>query len=290
MSPQISFEYFPPPEGDPLDGLIAAHNALTPLNPSFATVTYGAGGSTQSRTLRAVHQLAQVDETPIAAHLTCVGATREQVAATIDQYLETGVRHIVALRGDPPAGSSDGSVPGGYRTAAELVAGIRSHNSVTASDDFEISVAAYPEVHPRATSASSDLESLKQKLDAGATRAITQFFFDPEMFLRFRDHARIAGINQPLVPGIMPIPNLNQIARFSGRIGATIPEWLDARFADQRDGSPAGQMIAASCAIDLARSLLDEGCDHLHFYTMNQPELTFAVCRSLVAATAGARS
>lgn len=290
MSPNISFEYFPPQESQALDELADTHAALTTLDPAFATVTYGAGGSTQSRTLRAVRHLVQADETPIAAHLTCVGATREDTAATIDQYLDAGVRHIVALRGDPPAGSSDGSVLGGYRTAAELVAGIRDHNSVTASDQFEISVAAYPEVHPRAASASADLDSLKQKLDAGATRAITQFFFDAEMFLRFRDHAHIAGINQPLVPGIMPITNFNQIARFSGRIGATIPDWLEERFADQRDGSAAGQMIAASCAIDLARSLIDEGCDQLHFYTMNQPELTLAVCRSLVVATAGAGS
>jgi len=280
MNPQLSFEFFPPATPQGSGKLGHCVSSLLPLEPEFLTVTYGAGGSTQERTQNTVEQIGRLTDRPVAGHLTCVGATRAEISEVIDRYLDAGVRHIVALRGDAPAGVSE-PTSGGYRDAAELVSGIRSHNSITASEDFEISVGAYPEVHPKATSPQADIESLKAKLDAGATRAITQFFFEPEMYLRFRDQAQSFGITQPIIPGLMPITNLTKIASFSSKIGATIPSWLIQRFDGHSDGDATGEMIATSTAVEMGQRLVAEGCDHLHFYTMNKPELSLAVGRML---------
>ncbi len=278
---EVSFEFFPPATPTGERKLAACASALAPLRPSFVSVTYGAGGSTQDRTQRAIEQLAATEAVPVAGHLTCVGATRETVGGVIDTYLNTGVRHIVALRGDPPEGQTDGTVDGGYRSAAELVAGIRRHVEGTEAADLEISVGAYPEVHPRAVSAKADLDNLKAKIDAGATRAITQFFFDPAVFLRFLDAARSAGITAPIVPGIMPVNSYEGIKRFAARCGASVPSWLDDLFGGLDDAPEVRQMVAATVAAEQCRRLAEHGVRQFHFYTLNKPELTAATCRIL---------
>jgi methylenetetrahydrofolate reductase (NADPH) len=220
----------------------------------------------------------------VAGHLTLVGATRDEIGVVIDDYIAAGVRHIVALRGDVPEGAdcrADGSVAGGYRDAAELVAGIRAHVAGTEAEDMQISVGAYPEVHPKAASPQADLDSLKAKLDAGADRALTQFFFDTDVFLRFLDSARSAGITAPIVPGIMPVANFTNICRFSERCGTTIPDWMHVLFADLDDAPEVHQMVAATVAAEQCRRLAEHGVNQFHFYTMNKPELTAATCRIL---------
>jgi len=280
----VSFEFFPPatPAGEA--NLASCAAQLAPLDPTFVSVTYGAGGTTQDRTHHAVQRLVAETDLPVAGHLTCVGATRAHTASVIDDYIATGVRHIVALRGDVPDGADcrpDGSVDGGYRSAVELVAGIRSHVDGTQAKDMQISVGAYPEVHPKAASAQADLDNLKAKLDAGADRALTQFFFDTDAFLRFLDRARSAGITAPIVPGIMPVTNFTNICKFSARCGTTIPDWMHELFAGLDDAPEVHQMIAATVAAEQCRRLAEHGVNEFHFYTMNKPELTAATCRIL---------
>ena len=276
----VSFEYFPP--GTPAAGasFLACADDLAVLNPKFVSVTYGAGGTTQDRTLDAIRELSDRSTVPVAGHLTCVRATRSQIREVIDDYVATGVRHIVALRGDAPAGQPDGPVPGGYVDAAELVEGIRCHASENGID-MEISVAAYPEVHPKAQSRQADLDNLKRKIDAGADRAITQYFFHSDTYLRFLDDARRAGISAPIVPGIMPITNFAGIVRFSERCGATVPAWMHDLFAGLDDAPEIRQLVAATVAAEQCRRLAEHGVGEFHFYTMNKPELTTAVCRIL---------
>jgi len=267
---EVSFEFFPPatPKGE--SNLANCAAQLAPLNPTFVSVTQ-----------RAVSRLAAETDLAVAGHLTCVGATRDQVAAVIDDYLAAGVRHIVALRGDAPDGQSDGAVDGGYRDAVELVAGIRNHVAGTDREHVQISVGAYPEVHPKALSPQADIDSLKQKLDAGADRALTQFFFDTDVFLRFLDTARTAGITAPIVPGIMPVTNFANIVRFSERCGTNIPDWMHDLFAGLDDAPEVHQMVAATVAAEQCRRLAEHGVNQFHFYTMNKPELTAATCRIL---------
>jgi methylenetetrahydrofolate reductase (NADPH) len=278
---RVSFEYFPPKSAEMSAQLWQAITALAPLKPRFVSVTYGAGGSTQDQTFATVLRMRR--ETPLepAAHLTCVGATRGQIEDLLARYWESGIRHIVALRGDAPGGAPpggpDGASPlvGGVEGAADLVVLIRR---VAA---FEISVAAYPETHPKAASPEADLDYLKRKLDAGAARAITQFFFDTATFLRFRDRTARAGIAAPLVPGILPVTNFAQVQRFSGMCGAKIPDWMFQLF-DGLDADPATRkLVAAMVATEQCRALQAEGVDEFHFYTLNRPDLILGICRRL---------
>ena len=278
---RVSFEFFPPatPAGEA--ALAACVDELAPLQPTFASVTYGAGGSTQERTQSTIERIRATTDLAVAGHLTCVGATKAEVAQVVDGYIAAGVRHIVALRGDAPEGSEDGSVAGGYQSASELVAGIRDHLGGTDAAEIDISVGAYPEVHPKAASAQADLDVLKAKLDAGADRAITQFFFDTDAFLRFLATARRAGITHPIVPGIMPVTNFANVRRFSERCGTHIPDWMHELFADLDDAPEVQQMIAATVAAEQCRRLAEHGVTEFHFYTMNKPALTAATCRIL---------
>jgi len=278
---EVSFEFFPPATTAGEANLDTAVDQLAALNPNFVSVTYGAGGTTQDRTQLTVSRLADDTSLNVAGHLTCVSATKEQVGGVINDYLDVGVRHIVALRGDAPAGQSDEPAAGGYVDAADLVAGIRRHVDGTDAQDMQISVGAYPEVHPKAASAQADLDSLKRKLDAGADRAITQFFFDTDVFLRFLDKARSCGITAPIVPGIMPVTNFSNIRRFSERCGANIPGWMHELFADLDDAPEIHQMVAATVAAEQCRRLAEHGINQFHFYTMNKAELTAATCRML---------
>lgn len=272
---ELSFELFPPATPAGFKTMGSCIDGLAPYRPRFVSVTYGAGGSTQERTLQALESVIGDGGVPAAGHLTCVGKTRAEVDAIVERYLEIGVSHIVALRGDPPEGDSDGIHPDGYQDAADLVAGIRRQS------DIDISVAAYPEVHPRAASPQSDLDNLKRKLDAGATQALTQFFFDTDDFLRFFDRARSAGIGAPIVPGIMPITNFTKVSGFAERCGARVPDGLRDLFAGLDDAPDVRQLVSATVAAEQCRRLLEVGIRSFHFYTMNRPELTAAVCRIL---------
>ncbi|NHA15026.1 methylenetetrahydrofolate reductase [NAD(P)H] [Thioalkalivibrio sp. XN279] len=250
---------------------------LAPLQPSFVSVTYGADGSTRERTHDIVTRIHAETGLVSAPHLTCVGSTREEVLEIARRYWDAGIRHIVALRGDPPKGSTHYTPhPGGFAYAADLVAGLRSIG------DFEISVAAYPEVHPEAGSAQADLDNLKRKVDAGAARAITQFFFDPAAFLRFRDAAAAAGISVPIVPGILPITRFPQITKFAAACGASIPDWLRERFAGLEDDADTRALISASVAIDMVETLRRHGVQDFHFYTLNRAGLVYAICHCLM--------
>jgi methylenetetrahydrofolate reductase (NADPH) len=273
---EVSFEFFPPKTEKMEQNLWESIKTLEPLHPRFVSVTYGAGGSTRERTHATVERI--LAETPLtpAAHLTCVGATREEVDAVARDYWDAGVRHIVALRGDPPEpGTKFQPHPGGYRDAAELVAGL---NRVA---PFDISVAAYPEVHPDSSTKEFDLENLKRKVDAGASRAITQFFFSADCFLRFRDEAADAGIDVEIVPGILPVSNVAQTRRFAETCGASIPSWLNAMFEGLDDLPAARQLIAAAVAAELSGQLYAGGVRHFHFYTLNRAELSYAICHLL---------
>jgi len=272
----VSFEFFPPksPEAETL--LWHAIRRLEPLKPSFVSVTYGAGGSTRDRTHATVKRL--VDETKLkpAAHLTCVGASKETVDAVIRDYWDAGVRHIVALRGDmPETGQAYAAHQEGYQSTAELVAAIRT------VAPFEISVSAYPEKHPDSPSPEWDIDVLKAKVDAGATRAITQFAFDTELFPRFRDRARRAGINVPIVPGLMPTTNFRGVARMSKRCGASVPDWLADLYDGLDNDLESRKLVASAVLIEQVRELKAEDFHDFHFYTLNQAELTFAVCNML---------
>ncbi len=278
----FSFEFFPPATEQGRDKLLTVAKELAVHEPAFVSVTYGAGGSTRERTIDAVRTLGQHLSVPVAAHLTTVAADAAETHQLLDTYAAAGVRHLVALRGDgAPAGADDSeSVDGatGYRTAVDLVAGIRDRPD---GDAWDISVAAYPEVHPMASSPAADLDNLKRKLDAGADRAITQFFFDPDVFLRFRDQADAAGITAPIVPGIMAINSFAGVSRFADRCGTTVPAWLQEQFAGLDDDPDVHQCVAASVMAEQCRTLRAEGVDSFHFYTMNRRLLTSATVRSI---------
>lgn len=272
----VSFEFFPPKTEAMERTLWESVEALTPLAPSFVSVTYGAGGTTRERTHATVARIAR--ETPLkaAAHLTCVDASRDEIDAVARDYWVAGVRHIVALRGDPPrAGEKFTPHPDGYASAADLVAGLKR------VADFEISVSAYPELHPDARSASDDIDNLKRKLDAGATRSITQFFFEPDTYFRFRDAAAAAGITAPIVPGILPVSNFAMLSKMAASCNTAVPPWL-ARLFNGLDDKPATrQLVAATVAAELCRRLYAGGVRELHFYTLNRAELSYAICHML---------
>jgi methylenetetrahydrofolate reductase (NADPH) len=273
---QVSFEFFPPKTEKSELTLWNTVERLAPLQPRFVSVTYGADGSTRDRTHRIVSRINAETALTGAPHLTCVDATTDEVDAIAQGYWDEGVRHIVALRGDPPQGMDTYTpYPDGYEYAADLVKGLR------AVADFDISVAAYPEVHPEAQSPLADLDNLKQKLDAGASRAITQFFFDVDAYLRFRDLATAAGINAPIVPGILPISNFASLQRFAAACGASVPTWLHEKFDGLDEDPETRQMISANVAIDLVEKLQQEGVSEFHFYTLNRAELTYAICFAL---------
>ncbi|MCC7198921.1 MAG: methylenetetrahydrofolate reductase [Gammaproteobacteria bacterium] len=273
---QVSFEFFPPNDAAMEQVLWSSIQRLAPLKPRFVSVTYGADGSTRERTHNVVTHIQGETGLTCAAHLTCVGASRSDVLAVARRYWDAGVRHIVALRGDPPAGSTRYVPhPDGYAYAADLVAGLKSVG------DFEISVAAYPEGHPEATSLQADVDNLKRKLDAGADRAITQFFFDTDYFLRFRDLCAAAGIRAPIVPGILPITRFPQMLRFAERCGTRVPDAVRHRFDGLDDDPETRKMVAAAFAIEQVARLRHEGVDEFHFYTLNRAELTVAICHVL---------
>lgn len=273
----ISFEFFPPKTPEMEESLWAAIGRLEPLAPSFVSVTYGAGGSTRERTHRTVKRL--IDETGLApaAHLTCVDASRQEVGEVIAEYWEAGVRHLVALRGDPPSGIGGVYVPraDGYANATELTA------AITRIAPFEVSVGCYPEQHPESASAAFDIDVLKAKVDAGATRAISQFFFDIDAFLRFHERVRAAGITIPIVPGIMPVSNFKGLTRMAGACGTSIPRWL-ANLFDGLDGdADTRRLLACSVAAETCAKLEEQGFTDFHFYTLNRADLVYAICRVL---------
>lgn len=273
---QVSFEFFPPGTPEMEARLWAAVQQLAPLQPRFVSVTYGADGSTRDRTHRIVQRLQAETGLVCAPHITCVGASREEVLEVARGYWRDGIRHIVALRGDPPAGESTYRPhPEGFGWAADLVAGLGEVG------DFDISVAAYPDVHPEAPSAAFDLDNLRRKFDAGASRAITQFFFDVDRFLRFRDTCAGAGIDGELVPGLLPIVKFSQMLNFAARCGARVPDWLHRRFAGLDDDPAASREVAIQVASEQVTRLRQHGVTEFHFYTLNRAELTHAICRAL---------
>ena len=273
---RVSFEFFPPADAAMESTLWQSVQRLAPLSPRFVSVTYGADGSTRDRTHQLVSRIQRETSLTGAPHLTCVGATREEVLEVARQYWREGIRHIVALRGDAPQGATQYEPhPEGYAYASDLVAGLRS------VADFDISVAAYPETHPEASSAEADLDNLRKKIDAGASRAITQFFFDTDDYLRFRDRCVAAGIHVSIVPGILPITRFPQVTRFAARCGAKIPNWLAERFAGLDDDPETRRLIAANVAIEQVSRLRHHGVDEFHFYTLNRAELTYAICHAL---------
>lgn len=278
--PSISFEFFPPKTEKMEQSLWQSIRRLAPLSPSFVSVTYGAGGSTRERTHATVCRIQAETGIPAAAHFTCVGATRDEIDAIARTYWDAGIRHLVALRGDPPetAGGVGGKYepfPGGYAYAADLVAGMKR------IADFEISVAAYPESHPEAPSAQFDLDNLKRKVDAGATRAITQFFFDNDAYFRFLDRCAAAGIHVPIVPGILPITNFARAVEFAGKCGASMPAKLAETFEGLDDDPETRQLVAATVAAEQCQALQAQGVNDFHFYTLNRSDLTIAICRML---------
>lgn len=273
---QVSFEFFPPKTEKMEETLWETMTTLAPLAPRFVSVTYGAGGSTRERTHNTVSRIVRETSVPAAAHLTCVEASRAEIDEVVDAYWAAGVRHIVALRGDPPnSGGKFEPHPDGYANAADLVEGLRRRHP------FEISVSAYPETHPDAASAAADLDNLKRKLDAGASRAITQFFFEPETFFRFRDATAAAGIDAEIVPGIMPVSNFAAIQRMSAMTGTAVPAWLGRLFEGLDDMPKARQLVAATVSAELCRRLYAGGVRHFHFYTLNRAELSYAICHLL---------
>lgn len=274
--PQVSFEFFPPKTPEMEEKLWQTVKRLEPLAPRFVSVTYGAGGSTRERTHATVLRIREETRLEPAAHLTCVGAACGEIDEVARRYWDAGIRHLVALRGDaPPSDGSYRSYPGGYAYAAELVAGLKR------VADFELSVAAYPETHPEATSADHDLDNLKRKIDAGATRAITQFFFDVDVYLRFVDRAIAAGITVPIVPGILPVTNFAQVVKFAASCGAAVPVSMAGLF-DGLDNDPdTRRLVAASAAAEQCRRLQAAGVNEFHFYTLNRADLIVAICHMI---------
>ena len=272
-APLVSFEFFPPHDDAGETRLWHVMARLSPLGPSFVSVTYGAGGSTRKRTDRVVRRIHDETTVPVAAHLTCVGASREEVDAIADGWWRAGIHHIVALRGDMPSADVPYAPhPEGYTNAADLVTGLRDRAG------FEISVAAYPECHPDSPTAKADLDNLKRKVDAGATQAITQYFFDNDDFLRFRDRIAAAGIDILVIPGILPVTNFAKVVEFSARCGATVPDWMAKLFEGLDDDPDTRKLVAVSVAVDQCRALQTEGVPAFHFYTLNRAELTYAIC------------
>lgn len=272
-APKLSFEFFPPKTEDAEQQLAQTVDALTPYAPEFVSVTYGAGGSTREPTLATVARI--IRDTPLSAasHLTCVGATKEEVHTVVEEFRAVGVRHFVALRGDPAGGvgAAYQPYPGGYANAAELVAGLRTIS------DFEISVSAYPEKHPESSDVAADIDMLKRKVDAGATRALTQFFFDNDLFERYLERVRAAGINIPIVPGILPVHNLGQVQKFAGLCGSTVPQWLADRLGPMDDKPSERALAAADIAARQVEGLIELGVEEFHFYTMNRSALVSSV-------------
>lgn len=272
----VSFEFFPPKTEKMEETLWDSIKTLEPLEPRFVSVTYGAGGSTRERTHATVSRLVRETTLTPAAHLTCVDASRGEIDDVARAYWDAGVRHIVALRGDPPrAGERFVPHPDGYENAAALVAGLRRIG------DFEISVAAYPEMHPEAASMVQDLDNLKRKLDAGAHRAITQFFFEPETYFRFRDNAAAAGLSAEIVPGILPVSNFAQTKRMAEMCGTAIPGWMGRLFDGLEERPAARGLVAATVAAEFCRRLYAGGVREFHFYTLNRADLSYAICHML---------
>ncbi|MEJ7934568.1 methylenetetrahydrofolate reductase [Sphingobium sp. AN558] len=272
----VSFEFFPPKTDKMEEQLWSAVETLSPLAPKFVSVTYGAGGTTRERTHNTVARIARETSLAAAAHLTCVAASKAEIDDVADAYWDAGVRHIVALRGDPPvAGAKFEPHPQGYQGAAELVDGLLKRHP------FEISVAAYPETHPDALSAQSDIDNLKRKIDAGATRAITQFFFTPDAFFRFRDTVAAAGIDADIIPGIMPVSNFGAVQRMSAMCNTQVPSWMGRLFEGLDEKPAARQLVSATLAAELCRRLYAGGVRDLHFYTLNRAELSYAICHLL---------
>jgi methylenetetrahydrofolate reductase (NADPH) len=273
---KVTFEFFPPNTEKMEETLWNSIERLSVLGPRFVSVTYGADGSTRERTHAAVARIRKETKLTAAPHLTCIGASRGEIDDIAREYWDLGIRHLVALRGDPPKDGPEYTPhPDGYAYASDLVEGLKR------VADFDIAVAAYPEVHPEAESPLADLDNLKRKLDAGASHAITQFFFDVDAYLRFRDLCATAGIESPIVPGILPITRFPQLTRFAEQCGATVPEWLEHRFDGLEDDADTRKLIAASVAIEQVQQLQKEGVEDFHFYTLNRSELTFAICHAL---------
>ena len=273
---QISFEFFPPRTPEAEDQLWRAITRLAPFAPRFVSVTYGAGGSTRERTHRTVRRLLTETTLTPAAHLTCVGASRAEIDAVADSYWDAGVRHVVALRGDPPAGETRYvPTPGGYAWASELVAGLKARH------DFEVSVATFPEGHPDSMSLDLEIDNLKRKIDAGATRAFTQFFFDNWTYLRFVDRARKAGITVPIVAGIMPVTNFAQMTKFAAMAGASVPRTMAPLFEGLEDDPETRKLVAVTVAADQCQKLAEAGVTEFHFYTLNRADMTYALCHIL---------
>jgi methylenetetrahydrofolate reductase (NADPH) len=273
--PSVSFEFFPPGDAAMEAQLWSCLQRLAPLEPRFVSVTYGADGSTRTRTHGIVTRIQRETRLTGVPHLTCIGASRGEVLDIARCYWDQGIRHLVALRGDPPNAADYRPHPEGFTYAAELVAALKR------VADFDITVAAYPEVHPEAASACADLDNLKRKIDAGAARAITQFFYDTDCFLSFRDRCAAAGIGASIVPGILPVTRFPQVLRFAARCGASIPTWLQERFAGLDDDPDTRRLIAASVAIEQVQALVRHGLREFHFYTLNRAELTYAICHAL---------
>lgn len=273
---QVSFEFFPPRTPQMEQNLWVCVERLATLHPSYVSVTYGAGGSTRERTHATLVRLRQETALEPAAHLTCVGASRDEIDGIARHYWQSGIRHIVALRGDPPEGSDRYLPhPDGYPYAVDLVAGLKR------VADFDISVAAYPETHPEALSPEADLDNLKRKIDAGASRAITQFFFDVDVYFRFVERAEKAGITVPIIPGILPVTNFAQVVKFAGSCGASIPSWMPDLFAGLDSDPDTRRLVAAAVAVEQCRALHAGGVKNFHFYTLNRADLTFAICHVL---------
>jgi methylenetetrahydrofolate reductase (NADPH) len=274
----VSFEFFPPKDEAMEKILWESIERLAPLSPDFVSVTYGAGGSTRERTHATVKRILNETSLTPAAHLTCVAATCDEIDGVVRTYHDAGVRHIVALRGDAleGAGAQYKPHPGGYETSAALVAGIKRIAS-----DFEVSVSAYPEKHPDSPTVEADIDTLKAKVDAGATRAITQFFFENDLYFRYLDRVRARGIDIPIVPGILPVQNFKAAANFAKRAGASVPAWLAERFHGLDEDPATRKLIAAAVAAEQVLDLVDRGVTHFHFYTMNRADLVYAVCHLL---------
>jgi methylenetetrahydrofolate reductase (NADPH) len=284
--PAISFEFFPPKTSEMEKSLWETIKRLAPLTPSFVSVTYGAGGTTRERTHSTIARIRTETELLPAAHLTCVGAARGEIDEIVRRYHEIGVRHIVALRGDPPGGIGTpfATHPDGYQTSPELVAGIKKR-----FPDIEVSVSAYPEKHPESPDFDADIDVLKAKVDAGATRAITQVFFDNDLYFRYLDRVRARGIFIPIVPGIMPMHNFKQARSFVTRAGTSVPDWLSEKFDGLDDDAETRKLVAATVAAGQVQKLSKQGVDTFHFYTMNRADLVFAICHLLGIRPAGAQ-
>jgi len=273
---RVSFEFFPPNTEKANETLWNSIQRLSPLKPSYVSVTYGAGGSTRERTHATVYRLRHETDLEPAAHLTCVGATTDEIDDIARSYWDAGVKHIVALRGDPAEGGGPYQPhPGGYAYASDLVTGLKN------IADFNISVAAYPETHPEATGAEADLDNLKRKIDAGASEAITQFFFDTDVYLKFLERARAAGITVPIIPGILPVTNFTRVAEFSDKCGTKVPHWMADLFDGLDDDPQTRKLVAAGVAAEQCRALHTEGITDFHFYTMNRADLVYAICHIL---------